>query len=530
MSSRAQKDYFEPEETSPRRYSPELPASSEMKLVSESASLGTESGCSAPVSDANNKKTLLKRKAGLELTAIDRHSPLFAYVRPGDRLVSINDEPVRDTIDFHFKMAEPEVDLLFELADGEQTLFEFEDVTVEELGLTLKQSGIRTCKNECIFCFVMQQPKGMRRSLYIMDEDYRYSFTHGNFVTLSNTTDADIARIIEQRLSPMYISVHATNDTLRRCMLKNELLAPILPRLKELIAGGIVIHAQVVLCPGINDGPELERTISELAALNPGIETLALAPVGLTKYRDNLPDISIYSQTLANDFINRIEKLQKGFLKDFGTRFVWPADEFYTIAKRRFPALKEYEDIAQFENGIGMCRLFAATFNRKKQFFKRSFNKLPNSIRAKKPRLVGFTGESAIDWLQEEIVPQVREMGIDLSFNSVKNEFWGGTVTISGLLSGADLLQAVLKDSVQGDIVLLPPNCLNNDDLFIDNLTLEEFCKKAKRTVVVGSYDFVETLKEALSLEVKSGSCTLNNSNTTRGNRSVALAEAGLAL
>jgi len=268
---------------SPRSYSPQLQASAAIrKLAGATEEAAAKQANVAP-------KTRVVRPVGLELLEVERHSPLFAYVRPGDRLVSINDETVRDTIDFHFKMAEPEVDLLFESTTGEQSLFEFEDVTIEELGLTFNQSGIRTCKNECIFCFVMQQPQGMRRSLYIMDEDYRYSFTHGNFVTLSNTSDADIERIIEQRLSPMYISVHATNDTLRRCMLKNELLAPIVPRLKQLIDGGITVHAQVVLCPGINDGPELDRTIRELSALNPGVETLALAPVGLTKYRDDLP-------------------------------------------------------------------------------------------------------------------------------------------------------------------------------------------------------------------------------------------------
>ncbi len=508
-------------ESEPRFYSPELPVSvdSAAGIKPLPQSEGSDPGsCSAsPVG-----KTRVKPLPGMELLAIERHSPLFAYVRPGDRLISINDQEVSDTIDFHFKMADPEVDILFELANGERSLFEFEDVTVEELGLTLKQGSIRTCRNECIFCFVMQQPKGMRRSLYIMDEDYRYSFTHGNFVTLSNTSDADIARIIEQRLSPMYISVHATNDTLRRCMLKNELLAPILPRLKELNAGGIVVHAQVVVCPGINDGPELERTISELAALSPGVETLALAPVGLTKYRDNLPNISIYSRELAGQLIDRIEALQRKFLKELGTRFVWPADEFYTIAKRPFPRLKNYEDIAQFENGIGMCRLFATTFNRKKQFVRKALKSAP----AMKRKLVGFTGESAYDWLQSEITPQVQELGIDLSFKAVKNGFWGGTVTIAGLLSGADLLQAVKENTATDDIVLLPPNCLNNDDLFIDNLTLEEFQKKSKRTVVVGSYDFSETLKEALELSRTPQSCNLNTrSRTSHSGRSVAFSE-----
>ncbi len=501
---------------SPRSYSPQLQASAAIRQ------LAGATGETAAKQATAVHKTQVVRPVGLELLEVERHSPLFAYVRPGDRLVSINDETVRDTIDFHFKMAEPELDLLFESTTGEQSLFEFEDVTIEELGLTFRQSGIRTCKNECIFCFVMQQPQGMRRSLYIMDEDYRYSFTHGNFVTLSNTSDEDIERIIEQRLSPMYISVHATNDTLRRCMLKNELLAPIMPRLKQLIDGGITVHAQVVLCPGINDGPELDRTIRELSALNPGVETLALAPVGLTKYRDNLPEISIYSKAAAAELIDRIEKLQERFHEELGTRFVWPADEFYTIAKRRFPRMNSYESIAQFENGIGMCRLFATTFNRRKQFLKKALK----SASGPKRKLIGFTGESAHEWLETEITPQARELGIDLLFKAVKNKFWGGTVTISGLLSGADLLEAATQLSDKNDIVLLPPNCLNNDDLFIDNLTLDEFRRKSDREVIVGSYDFVETLKEALRLgEYAQRSALGRQKHGERENRVVAFSE-----
>lgn len=432
---------------------------------------------------------------GLKVLRVGPSSPLCGYVRSGDHLREINDQPVLDTIDFHYKMSEPELDLLFETKKGEKIVFEFENITIDELGLSFEQGHIRTCNNECVFCFIMQQPKGLRRSLYIMDEDYRYSFTHGNFVTLSNTTDEDIARIIEQRLSPLYISVHSTNDTLRRCMLKNELLAPIIPRIKELTENGITVHTQVVLCPGINDGAELDRTIEELSDLYPGVESLALAPVGLTKYRENLPEISVYSAEAAGEIIDRVEHIRRRMLKEKKTRFVWAADEFYTLAGRTFPSLKSYESLCQFENGIGMCRSFISSFNRKK----RSLKMFLERERPDNRKLVGLTGDSAWPWLSGELKPQVRELGIDLDFQQVPNRFWGGTVTISGLLTGSDLLGAAKRLESPNLVTLLPPNCLNNDDLFLDDMTLAEFRSNLNCRVVVGSYDLVETLKEALS-------------------------------
>ena len=460
------------------------------------------------------RRTRVEKRPGLKVIDVGRNSPLFAYVRPGDFLVSINDATVRDTIDYHFKIADGECDVLFETQKGERLLFEFDDATADALALTFDQGGIRTCNNGCVFCFVMQQPKGMRRSLYIMDEDYRYSFTHGNFVTLSNTSDADIERIIEQRLSPLYISVHATNDTLRRCMLRNERLEPIIGRLKRLIGGGITIHTQVVLCPGVNDGDELDRTISELAELSPGVATLALAPVGLTKYRDNLPELSIYGKSAAGELIDKVEQWQKRLQAKLGTRFVWPADEFYTAAGREFPPLDAYEELEQFENGVGMCSSLLAGFAERLAEVK----KAAGVSKKRRKRIVALTGASAHPWLERKVGSVMRELGVDLSFHMVRNRFWGGTVTVSGLLTGKDLLKAANDLAGRGDDVILPPNCLNNDDLFLDNMTLEEFCSATPATVLVGSYDMTETIVEALSTD--------KAPHQSRGRRIVALAEA----
>ncbi len=427
----------------------------------------------------------------MKILDIDPDSPLYGYVRPGWSLVSINGQEVRDAIDYSFKIADERVEILLADPNGEEVGFEFQDATAEEIGLTLDDRKIRFCKNNCIFCFVHQQPQGMRRRLYFKDEDYRLSFTHGNFVTLSNTTDDDIARIVEQRLSPMYVSVHATDDTLRRCMLKNERLDPIVPRLKQLADNGIEIHTQVVLCPGVNDGDQLERTIDELSSLSPGVQTLAVVPVGLTKYREKLPDLRTYAAAEAGEIIDFVESRQVSLLKRLGTRFVWPADEFYVAAGRDFPTLHTYEAMEQFENGIGMAREFITGFNRRKQYLK--------GLKSDR-RALFLTGESAYPFLSEQVMPHIEsELEVDMRLEKIPNRFWGETVTVSGLLTGQDLLRHASSRKDDIDTVVLPPNCLNDDDLFLDNLSLDHFRSTLGKNVVVGQYNLAETIREVYS-------------------------------
>lgn len=424
----------------------------------------------------------------MRIVEVDPGSPLYGHIRPGYTLVSINGQKVLDTIDFTYKLADERVDILFADANGREIEFRFDDATAGDLGLTLDDRKIRFCKNDCIFCFVHQQPQGMRRALYFQDEDYRLSFTHGNFVTLSNTTDEDIARIIEQRLSPLYVSVHATDDKLRRCMLRNEKLAPILPRLRELTENGITVHTQVVLCPGVNDGEHCDRTINELAELYPGVETLAVVPVGLTKYRDNLASLRTYTAEEAGEIVDRIEEIQKNLLAARGSRFVWPADEFYVAAGRPFPKQHVYEEMNQFENGIGMAREFITTFNRRRSRLK--------GLTSKK-RLLFMTGRSAYSFFSEEILPYIQnELRLDVQLHVVPNRFWGNTVTVSGLLTGQDVLRHARMKVDEFDTLVLPPNCLNGDDLFLDNLSLDQFRTALGKEVQVGQYNLAETLRE----------------------------------
>jgi putative radical SAM enzyme (TIGR03279 family) len=424
----------------------------------------------------------------MKVLEVDPESPLFGYVRPGYRLVSINGREVADAIDYNFKLAEERVDMLFASPQGQEVGFEFEYPTAAELGLTLDDHKVRFCKNDCIFCFVHQQPQGMRRALYFQDEDYRLSFTHGNFVTLSNTTPADLDRIIERRLSPLYVSVHATDDTLRRCMLRNERLEPIVPRLQYLSEHGIVIHTQVVLCPGINDGEQLAKSIDDLAALHPGVESLAVVPVGLTRYRETLAKLRTYTAAEARQVVELIEARQTKLRKEIGSRFVWPADEFYIQAGLDFPAISEYEGTPQFENGVGMAREFLTQFNRGKRRLKGL---------ASDRRAMFVTGKSAEHFLMENVMPYLTaELGLRVQLEAVGNRFWGDTVTVSGLLTGQDVLRAARAKSDHYDILVLPPNCLNNEDLFLDNMSLEQFRGLLEREVVVGQYNLCATVRE----------------------------------
>jgi len=424
----------------------------------------------------------------MKITAIDTESPLFGHVRPGYTLLSVNGEEVQDEIDFRFRTADERVEIVIVDSSGRKHIFRFKAGEADDRGLTFDDQTVKVCNCNCIFCFVHQQPKGMRRALYVKDEDYRLSFTHGNFVTLSNVTDADIERIIRQRLSPLYVSVHATDDKLRRCMLGNEKLAPILPQLKYLTENGIEVHTQVVLCPGINDAEPLDQTITQLVELYPGVKSLAVVPVGLTKYRDRLSKLRPYDAKEGAAIIDRVEDYQRWFLKANGSRFVWAADEFYVLAGRDFPGISSYEEMSQFENGIGMAREFITGFNRRKAGLRR----LVSSRCA-----VLLTGESASPFLGSRIIPYLRnELDLAVTFHEVSNRFWGETVTVSGLLTGQDLLRSARENCRSCDVVVLPPNCLNQDDLFLDNMSLDQFRQVLEVDVVVGSYDLVATIRE----------------------------------
>lgn len=274
-------------------------------------------------------------------------------------------------------------------------------------------------------------------------------------------------------------------------MLRNERLAPIVPRLKYLAENGITVHTQVVLCPGINDGPQLEKTINDLVSLYPAVESLAVVPVGLTKFRENLPHLKTYNRAQAGEVIDYIEKRQEEFFNSDNSRFVWAADEFYTIAGRKFPTLSQYEHMPQYENGIGMCRHFISSFNRRRA----RLRDIKSSL-----RVLMLTGTSAYPFFTREIMPYLKEtLRLAVDLHEVKNRFWGEGVTISGLLTGQDLLRHARTHLDSFDVLVLPPNCVNNDDLFLDNLSVQQFQQALGKSVQIGQYDLAATIRAAFA-------------------------------
>jgi len=425
------------------------------------------------------------------VTDVHPASPLFGQVRRGFKLIAVNGEPVTDSLDYRYKTAEESVRLEFEDKAGRRHNFQFPAEPFMDFGLDFAEDKIMRCNSNCIFCFVHQQPKGMRRSLYVKDDDYRLSFTHGSFITLSNLTETDIERIITQRLSPLYVSVHATDDTLRRCIFRNEKLPSVMALLTRLIDHGITFHSQVVVCPGINDGEQLDRTIDDLFRLYPGVQTVGVVPVGLTRYRQRLPKLQPFTAETAVGMLDYIGAKQKACLEKEGIRFVFAADEFYVMAGRELPKLSEYEEMAQFENGIGMLRWSLTQFNRRRRHLR--------GLSSPK-RIAMLTGKSAYKFISRDIISYIRDKAkVMVDVIGVENAFWGPLVTVSGLLTGQDLLQAALQIRDRYDTLLLPPNCLNGDDLFLDNMSLDEFKKQAGIDIHIGSYLFADTIREVLA-------------------------------
>jgi putative radical SAM enzyme (TIGR03279 family) len=429
----------------------------------------------------------------MKVVQIDKGSPLHGQIPVGAELVAVNGHPVADEIDFRFHNTEDRLRLEFRVGDKTVTV-KLAGALCGDLGLQFAQSKILVCNNKCIFCFVHQQPKGMRRSLYVKDDDFRYSFMHGNYISLSRLTDDNYKRIVRQRLSPIYISVHATDDDLRRRIFGNPDLPAIMPALKRLTRQGIVIHAQTVVCPGINDGDQLNKTIADLASLAPKVASLAVVPVGLTRYRDRLPKLRKLTAVESAKVIGQVDAFQKVFLKTIGIRFVFPADELILATGRTIPSLTYYEDMPQFENGVGMARKFIADFNRRKRH-------LPKSLKHRL-RLGIVTGRSAEPILREQIIPFLQGIrNLQTRLIPVDNLFWGETVTVTGLLTGADI--AARLTETDADVILLPPNCLNGDDLFLDDMTLDQFTRTINRPVLTGTYQIADLIRRAAVMGVQ---------------------------
>lgn len=415
-------------------------------------------------------------------------------LEPGDRILEVNGEKIQDIIDLSFALADEMIELLIQKKDGLTEYYQIEKDYDEELGIEWESAvwnGVRRCANRCVFCFVDQMPQGMRESLYVKDDDYRLSFLYGNFVTLTNLTTADIERIKRLHLSPLYISVHTTNGSLRERMLQNKNASDILEKIQLLREYGIEMHFQIVLCPNINDGSELESTIADLYALCPQALSAAIVPVGLTRYRDKLYSLETFTKESAQTVIETVERWQKKCQQEIGKTFIHLGDEFYLTAQQPVPSTDWYDGFPQLENGIGLVRNFLDDWQqglslRQEQgigYSKCKYIDVVCGVSAAKI-LAPLLDKLTIPNLQVRLVP-------------VKNNFFGESITVTGLLTGKDIEQALTALDGERSGVIIPGNTLRKGEIvFLDNLTPEDL--ETKLAVPVRIAYFAQDLLELL--------------------------------
>ena len=391
-------------------------------------------------------------------------------LQPGDEIWTVNGERMEDVIDYRFLISDEEVEVV--VRPGGRVADEYSVVVEKEMDETLGVTftadvfdGIRICSNNCDFCFVYQNRRRMRKSVYIKDDDYRLSFLHGDFITLTNLTEPCWERISKYHLSPLYVSIHATDPDARIAMLRNPNGARLMEHLDRLFSHGIEIHGQIVLTPGLNDGPILDRTVEEMAALHHrGCKTLAIVPVGLTTQRGNLPVLRTIQPEEAREVIRKTKAWHRRFRAELGTRFVYPSDEMYLLAGEPLPATPTYEDFPQFENGVGMIP-------RLRKEWRRVERKIPTRV-GRPRRVTIITGALAAPVLQPfaERLSQVENLEVEVA--TVRNDFFGPTVTVAGLLTGGDIA-AQLGGKDLGDVALIPSVAVR-DDYFMDDWTLTQ--------------------------------------------------------
>lgn len=408
-------------------------------------------------------------------------------IEPGDVLLSINNQNVKDIIDYKYLVVDENLFFDIEKKNGEIWELEVEKDYGEDLGIIFTNPLIdraKTCQNKCMFCFIDQLPPNMRDTLYFKDDDSRLSFLQGNFITLTNMNDDDIDRIINYRLSPINVSVHTTNPELRIKMLKNKNAGKVYEILKKFHNAKLEINCQIVLVPNVNDKTELENTIADLSNLYPSIASVAVVPVGITKYRSNLEKLDIFDKELSKDLIKQIKAMQEKYLKHLGSRFVFASDEFFCVSNEPLPLEEEYEGYPQYENGVGLLRSFK--------------NEVQERLEEQKDlvsftnRIIFATGVLAFDFIYDiSKLIMMRFKNLEIKVIPIKNKFFGETITVSGLITASDLVEQ-LSSLENYDYVLIPDSMLKKgEDVFLDNISLKDATvmlnKKIYATPVDGS-------------------------------------------
>lgn len=432
------------------------------------------------------------RKADTTIKYIEPYSIAEeAGLEIGDKLISINGHDFHDILEYRYLTAEYEVTLEVLKKDGTTEMITVEN-DYEDLGIEFAEGLIdeaQSCKNKCIFCFIDQLPKGMRETVYFKDDDTRLSFLQGNYVTLTNMSDEEIDRLIKMRVSPINVSVHATEPELRCKMLNNRFAGKCYDIMKRFAENDIYMNCQIVLCPGINDGENLKRTLSDLGALFPNVNSISVVPVGLTRYRDGLYPLTPFTKESSAETIRFVEEIQNEFLEKLGTRLVYLSDEFYVDAGIPVPDAESYEGFPQIENGVGLIASMQEEFDSAMRLLK---NK-------KRSRYVSVaTGEIAEGFIKglAEKIEQLCE-GVKVDVYPIKNNFFGGGVSVSGLVCGCDIIKQ-LKDKIKTDTLLIPHSMLRDDDnIFLDDTTVEDVEKALDVKIVPvlnDGYEFVEKI------------------------------------
>lgn len=430
----------------------------------------------------------------VEVTGIVKHSPAHhARIKTDDILVSVNGHEINDVLDYMYYSAENSVELELE-RKGKKLIKKINKSEYDDLGMefaSFLMDDKRACSNKCIFCFIDQMPPGMRETLYFKDDDARLSFLQGNYVTLTNLNDNDIQRIIDMRLN-INVSVHTTNPELRCKMMNNRFAGDKLRYLKMIADSGLMLNCQIVCCPNVNDGDELRRTLDDLSDLMPNIQSVAVVPVGLTKFRDGLFPLECFDKKGAEEVISIIEQKQKECLENYGTRMVFPADEFYLIAERELPPTEFYEDYPQYENGVGLLRSLEDELDS-------ALDSIDEQIDDRTVMLV--TGVAAYDFhlrIAKKIMGKFPNVKINIE--KIINHFFGETITVAGLITAGDMIDQ-LKGKELGDELVIPKVMLKADEpMFLDDLTVSDVEKELGIKITASANDGYEYLDKLLGI------------------------------
>ena len=425
-------------------------------------------------------------------------------IEPGDILLKINDEEIEDMFDYQFMIQEEYIEVLVKKPNGEEWLLEIDKDEQEDLGIEFENGlmdDYRSCHNKCIFCFIDQMPKGMRDTLYFKDDDSRLSFLQGNYVTLTNMSEHDVNRIIKYHLGPINISFQTMNPELRCMMLHNRFAGDALKKVDRFYEAGIEMNGQIVLCKGINDGKELDFSIRELTKYYPCLQSVSVVPVGLSKYREGLYPLEPFTKEDAKEVIGLIKKWQDYMYEKYGMHFIHASDEWYLLAEEELPTEDRYDGYLQLENGVGMLTLLKDEFKEAMQTAIHQKSLYKDLTGGKTKRLTIATGRLAYDTIRDMAAQMMEAFEwLDLNVVAIRNDFFGERITVSGLLTGQDLI-AQLKGLSLGEKLLLPQNVLRSgENYFLDDITvpqLEEALQVQVDIVKSSGQDFVETVLNA---------------------------------